>query len=62
MDEREFNTKEMELRREANNLIIAAYLYDKRPDDKPGQFLNRIKHKASHLEELKPRHFDCRLK
>lgn len=57
MEERQHNLIQIECRKDARDLLCYVITYDKRLNEKPGEFFNRIKHKLLHPELLKPEHF-----
>ena len=59
MDDRERNGINRECREEEELLIMRAACFDKNPNEKPGQFLSRVKGMLAHLPDLRADHFYC---
>lgn len=51
-----------ELNDTVDTLIQLAFIYDKKQNEKPGDFIKRIKHKFPLLHKLKSKHFKKRIK
>lgn len=54
--------EDKELNRTVDDLISLAGIYDKSPNEKPGQFLSKVMNRFPLIKKLKEKHFRRRIK